>query len=74
MLNYSLGNVHSKERAEKIKAALQDKTYFSFKVSYGIFANNYPVVISSAYDEYYKDNDFENDFKEMITYMLALSI
>lgn len=69
MTTIELGNIGSKEQAEKIANKLNGKTYFDFIVSYGICAGNYPVSVSTEY----KNCDIE-EFRQMVLFCLACEL
>ena len=50
MITIELGNVYSEEQAERITHKLNGKSYYNFRVDYGICANNYPVSVSTDYE------------------------
>ena len=47
MTTIEIGNIGSKEQAEKIQKLLTGKTYMSFIVDYSVSCGNYPVSIST---------------------------
>jgi len=63
-----LGNIGSKEQVEKIKTALAGKTYMNLRVDYGIYADNYPVIVSTAGDY------TEKELTDMVLFALATSL
>lgn len=69
MTTIELGNIGSKEQAEKIAKKLNGKTYYNFIVSYGICAGNYPVSVSTEY----QDCDI-NEFRQMVLFFLACEL
>jgi len=68
MTTIELGNIGSKEQAEKIIKAVDGKTFMNFKVDYTAMMGNYPVSVSSDYD------GTEKEITEMLLFTLATSI
>ena len=66
MKTIELGNVGSKEQADKLVAKLSGKSYFNFMVEYGTFAGNYPVTVSTDYPTATK-----KAFRNMLMFVLA---
>lgn len=64
-----LGNVGSKEQAEKIAEKINGKTYYNFQVQYSPDAGNYPVIVFTDY----KDAD-ESEVKEMLMFVMACEL
>ena len=69
MTTIELGNIGSKEQAEKIALKLNGKTYFDFIVSYSPDAGNYPVVVSTERPE-----TTEDELKNMVLFVLACEL
>lgn len=69
MITIELGNIGSKEQAEKIAKKLNGKTYYNFKVEYGICTGNYPVSVSTDYED-----AEENEVKEMLMFIMACEL
>ena len=69
MTTIELGNIGSKEQAEKIVKKLSGKTYYNFQVSYSPDAGNYPVIVSTDY----KDADKE-EFQSMLMFVMACDL
>lgn len=44
-----LGNIGSEEKARKIHAVLQNRTYYNFQVDYGSVGGIWPVTVSTSY-------------------------
>jgi hypothetical protein len=63
-----LGNLGSESQAEKVKNALQGKTYMNFKVQYSPDAGNYPTVVFTDY------TDNEDAVKDVVLFILACEI
>ncbi len=51
MITIEIGNIGSREQAEKVKQVLQGKTYMNFIVDYGCCAGNYPMTLSTERPE-----------------------
>ena len=66
MTTIELGNIGSKEQAEKLTLKLSGKTYMSFIVDYAIAAGNYPVSISTE-----RPDTTEDELKDMVLFYLA---
>ena len=69
MITIELGNIGSKEQAEKIANKLNGKTYYNFQVEYGICAGNYPVSVSTDYE-----GAEENEVIEMLMFVMACEL
>lgn len=69
MTTIELGNIGSKEQAEKIANKLNGKTYYNFQVHYGIYAGNYPVSVSTDYE-----GATEQEITEMLLFVLACEL
>lgn len=69
MITIELGNIGSKEQAEKIQLALEGKSYYDFKVDYSPSAGNYPVSVSTDYPD-----AVESEVSSMIIFLLACSL
>ena len=69
MITIELGNIGSKEQAEKIANKLNGKTYYNFQVEYGICAGNYPVSVSTDYE-----GAEENEEIEMLMFVMACEL
>lgn len=69
MTTIQLGNIGSKDQAEKIALKLNGKTYFDFIVSYSSDAGNYPVVVSTERSE-----TTEDELKNMVLFVLACEL
>lgn len=69
MISIELGNIGSKEQAEKIANKLNGKTYYNFQVEYGICAGNYPVSVSTDYE-----GAEENEVIEMLMFVMACEL
>ena len=61
MTTIDLGNITTKEQAEKIKAVLNGKTYMNFRVEISRVAYGYPVLVST---------DYEADEKEIMGFII----
>jgi hypothetical protein len=64
-----LGNIGSKEQAEKLTLKLNGKTYMNFIVDYAIAAGNYPVSVSTE-----RLDTTEDELKDMVIFYLACEI
>lgn len=69
MITIELGNIGSKEQAEKIAKKLNGKTYYNFQVEYGICAGNYPVSVSTDYE-----GAEENEVRGMLMFVMACEL
>ena len=69
MTTINLGNIGSKEQAEKLVKKLEGKTYMNFIVQYGICMNNYPVTVSTERAETSK-----KELRKMVTFYLAINL
>lgn len=69
MTTIELGNIGSKEQAEKLTLKLSGKTYMNFIVDYAIAAGNYPVSISTERPE-----TTEEELKDMVLFFLACEL
>lgn len=67
MTTIELGNIGSKEQAEKLTAKLTGQTYMNFIVDYAVAVGNYPVTISTE-----REFTTEEELKDMVLYYLAL--
>jgi hypothetical protein len=64
-----LGNIGSKEQAEKLTLKLAGETYMNFIVDYAIAAGNYPVAISTE-----REGTTEDELKDMVLFYLACEL
>ena len=69
MITIELGNIGSKEQAEKIAKKLNGQTYYNFQVEYGIYAGNYPVSVSTDYE-----GAEENEVIGMLLFVMACEL
>ena len=69
MITINLGNIGSKEQAEKIVKKLSGQTYYNFIVEYGICAGNYPVTVSTEHEGATK-----KEFRKMVLFVLACEL
>ncbi len=69
MITIELGNVGSKEQAEKIAKKLNGKTYYNFQVEYSSCAGNYPISIGTDYE-----GAEEKKVKEMLMFVMACEL
>ena len=69
MITIELGNIGSKEQAEKLVKKLSGKTYYNFIVEYGSCMGNYPVSVSTEYS-----GAIEEEVKNMLLFILACEI
>ena len=69
MTTIELGNIGSKEQAEKLTAKLTGKTYMNFIVDYSICAGNYPVSVSTERPETTTD-----ELKDMVLFFLSCEL
>ena len=69
MTTIYLGNIGNKEQATKIVEKLNGKTYMNFIVNYEIYANNYPVSVSTE-----RNDTTEDELKDMILFVLACEL
>ena len=69
MTTIELGNIGSKEQAEKLIAKLTGKTYMNFIVNYGIYVGNYPVSVSTERPE-----TTEDELKDMVIFYLSCEL
>lgn len=69
MVTIELGNIGSKEQAERIANKLNGKTYYNFKVEYAPCAGNYPVSVSTDYE-----GAEEEEVKEMLIFVMACEL
>jgi hypothetical protein len=69
MVTIELGNVHSKEQAQKIIEKLSGQTYYNFQVDYGVYAGNYPVTVSTDYP-----GATEEEVKNMLLFVMACEL
>jgi len=68
MITIELGNIGSKEQAEKLVKRLSGKTYYNFTVEYGSCGGNYPVSVSTEYVGAIEE------VKNMLLFVLACEI
>jgi hypothetical protein len=66
MTTIELGNIGTKEQAQKLISVLQGQTYMNFIVDYGVYAGNYPVTVSTERHE-----TTEEELKDMVLFYLA---
>jgi hypothetical protein len=66
MTTIELGNIGSEEQAKKLISKLQGQTYMNFIVDYGVYAGNYPVIVSTERPE-----TTEEELKDMVLFYLA---
>lgn len=69
MTTIELGNIGSKEQAEKLSAKLTGKTYMNFIVDFGACAGNYPVSVSTE-----RADTTEDVLKNMVLFYLACEL
>jgi len=69
MTTIELGNIGSKEQAEKIAEKLNGKTFYNFQVEYSIYMGNYPVCVSTE-----NETATEEEIKEMLLFVLACEL
>lgn len=69
MITIELGNIGSKEQAEKIYNKLNGKTYYNFKVEYSPMMGNYPVQVTTDYE-----GAEESEVKEMLMFVMACEL
>jgi len=66
MTTIELGNLPSKEQAEKLIEKLSGKTYMNFIVQYGSYAGNFPAYVMTE-----RPDTTEEELKDMVLYYLA---
>lgn len=69
MTTINLGNIGTKEQAEKIANKLNGKTFMNFQVEYSSDANNWPVIVSTERPETSK-----KELRKMVTFVLACEL
>lgn len=69
MTTIEIGNVGSKEQAEKIVNALAGRTYMHFEVGYSICAGNYPVLVWTT-----RLDTSEEELRQMVLFCLACEL
>ena len=69
MTTIELGNIGSKEQAEKLTAKLSGQTFMNFIVDYAVAAGNYPVTVSTE-----RPNTSESELKDMVLFFMAAHI
>jgi len=68
-ITIGLGNVGSKEQAEKIFQKVNGKTYYNFQVQYSPDAGNYPVIVFTDYK-----NADEQEVRDMLMFVMACEL
>lgn len=66
MTTINLGNIGSKEQAEKLASKLNGKTYYNFFVGYSSMCGNYPVSVSTDHE-----NATKKELRKMVLFYLA---
>lgn len=66
MVTIELGNISSKEQAERIYNKIEGKSYYNFRVDFGNCAGNYPVSVTT-----YLEGAEEDEVKEMLFFVMA---
>jgi CHASE3 domain sensor protein len=66
MTTIEIGNIGSKEQAQKLVSKLQGQTYMNFIVQYGKYAGNYPVTVLTERPE-----TTEEELREMLLFYMA---
>ena len=69
MITINLGNVGTKEQAEKIANKLNGKTYYNFQVEYSSMMNNWPVMVSTDYEGAVK-----KEVRKMLMFVMACEL
>ncbi len=69
MITIELGNVGSKEQAEKIAKKLNGQSYYNFQVDYAVWMGNYPVSVSTDYE-----GVTENEVTKMLMFIMACEL
>lgn len=69
MVTIELGNVSSKEQAQRLIEKLSGKTYYDFQVDYSVSAGNYPVTVSTDYP-----GATEEEVKNMLLFVMACEL
>lgn len=69
MTTIELGNIGSKEQAEKLMLKLNGKTYMNFIVDYSVMMGNYPVGVSTE-----RPDTTEDELKNMVLFYLACEL
>ena len=69
MTTIELGNIGSKEQAEKLMLKLNGKTYMNFIVDYSVMMGNYPVRVSTE-----RPDTTEDELKNMVLFYLAYEL
>lgn len=69
MTTINLGNIGSKEQAERLVNKLSGKTYYNFIVEYAVAAGNYPVMVSTDYKGAKK-----KDVRNMLMFVTACEL
>ena len=64
-----IGNIGSKEQAEKIQKLLTGKTYMSFIVDYSVSCGNYPVSISTE-----RENTSNEELMQMALFYISANL
>lgn len=65
-IGIELGNIGSKQKAERIREKIQGQTFFNFQVFFGPCAGNYPVTVTA-------DNEAgtEDEARQMLMFLMA---
>ncbi len=69
MTTIELGNIGSKEQAEKLMLKLNGKTYMNFIVDYSVMMGNYSVGVSTE-----RPDTTEDELKNMVLFYLAYEL
>ena len=69
MTTINLGNVGSKEQAEKIFIKLNGKSYMNFIVDFASCAENWPVTISTE-----RMGTSKKELRKMVLFVLACEL
>lgn len=69
MTTIELGNIGSKEQAEKLMLKLNGKTYMNFIVDYSVIMGNYLVGVSTE-----RPDTTEDELKNMVLFYLAYEL
>ena len=69
MIEINIGNIGSEEQAKRIKQALEDKSFYNFRICYTSMAQNWPISVTTDYP-----GAVESEVREMLLYILACKV
>jgi len=69
MTSINLGNIGSKEQAEKLASKLTGETFYNFQVDYSPYAGNYPVMVSTS-----REGTTKKELRKMVLFFLACEL